>query len=239
VSQTITLSTIQSRVISICGLPATLTTDTTVTLAEMLDYLKMACTLLGGAVKKRSSEFYFTTSSNLSTVANTATVAIPSGFSDLYYLKWLKSSSEEIDLYRATPEDFKAYPNTWNRSECPKIYYRLVGDNIEFFPTPDAVYTVKAYYSTGLYPTDLSSTFNGRDGWDQWIALQAALMVRTRQQKDAADIRMLLYGSDGISGGVNGALLDQLKRDKYGVRQVRDVRGSIFRSERDPWPDNS
>lgn len=237
-SQNVALSTIQSRVCALCGLPSTLDTNTPVTAAVMLDFLKAACALLGGAVKKRVSEFYFTESSTLTTVNGISVVSTPSNFSDLYSLTWQKSTSEEIPLERARTEDFRAYPNAWNDSECTKIFYRIVGNAIEFFPTPDAAYTLNVYYSTGLYPTSTASTFYCRDGWDQWIALQTALMVRGRQQKDATDIRLMLFGPDGQSG-LDKDLRDQLRRDKAGIRRVRDVRSSIMGTQRNPWPSNS
>lgn len=233
-SQTITVSDIQSRVISLCGLPATLTTTTTITLAQMLDFLKISCEALAALVGERASEMYFATLGTLSTVANTATVNLPSGFSELLRLTWQKSASEEIDLVRAQPENMRAYPNSWGNSECTLITYRLQGNTLALYPTPDAVYTINILYSTGLYPADLNATFVARDNWQQWVALQAALLVRARQQKDAGDIRLLLYGPDGVSGGVNDAVKRQARRDNVGVRRVRDVRAPLFTTRKDP-----
>jgi hypothetical protein len=237
VSQTVALSTIQARVITLCDLPETLDTDTPVTSAQMLDFLKLACSLLGGIVKEYAAEMYFTTSGQLSTVADTPTVALPSGFSQLQRLVWLRSDTEELELVPATVEHMAAHPRSWGASETVLIAYRIVGQTIELYPTPDAVYTLKAHYSTGLYPADINASFVAQDGWDQWVTLYTCLLVRKRQQKDASDFMLALYGPDGRSG-VEGNVRKQLKRDRAGVRRVRDVRGGEFSPvmrPRKPW----
>ncbi len=235
-SQTITVSDIQSRVCTLCDLPATLTTDTTVTAAQMLDFLKVSCEMLSGLVGERAAEMYFVTSGTLSTVAATATVALPSGFSDLLKLTWQKSESEEVALERAQPEDMRAWPLSWGDSECTRVTYALRGSNLALYPTPDAIYTLNIDYSTGLYPTSTASTFVAKDNWQLWVTYQACLLVRARQQKDASDFRVMLYGPDMETGGLTASIRRQLKRDKVGVRRVRDVRGALWTSQRDPNP---
>ncbi len=220
-SQSVAVSTIQSRVCTLCDLPAP-TSDTSVTANAMLDLLKVSCSLLAGIVSSEyPGEMYFATSSTLTTVAGVPLVSTPSNFSDLLRLTWQKSDSEEIPLLRATPETMRAWPESWGDSECTEIYYRFSGSAIELFPTPDAAYTLNIHYSTGLYPASTASTFIARDGWDQWITLQTCVLVRARQQKDATDFVMALEK-------LEAAIRRQIKRDRYGVRQIRDLRGDAF-----------
>lgn len=235
-SQTITVSTIQSRVCTLCGIEDTLTADTPFTSTAMLDFLKVGCEELAALVGERASEMYFATTGTVSTVDGTSTVAIPSGMADLLRITWQKSESEEIDLVRATPETMRAWPANWGDSECTAVYYRLLGSTIQLYPTPDAVYTLNLHYTTGLYPVSTASTFVGRDGWSQWITLYVCTLVRARQQKSAADFMELLYGPDHETGGLTARIKRQLRRDRVGVRRVRDVRGPLFRPPRDPWP---
>jgi hypothetical protein len=77
---------------------------------------------------------------------------------------------------------------------------------------------VKIFFSTGLSPTAASDSLVLREGWDLWIGLQTAMLVRMRQQKDPSDIQALL-------GKVEGDMQRQLRRDRFGVRRVRDLRG--------------
>lgn len=235
-SQTITVSTIQSRVCTLCGIEDTLTTDTPLTAAAMLDLLKTACSELAAIVGERASEMYFGATGTVTTVAGTATVALPSNFSDLVRITWQRSESEEIELHRATPETMRAWPHAWDNDECAAIFYDLEASSIRFFPTPDDAYTVNLTYTTGLYPTSTASTFVGRDGWDQWIALYTSVLVRARQQRSAQDFMTLLYGPDLETGGLTARIRKQLKRDRVGIRRVRDRRTPLFASRRDPWP---
>jgi hypothetical protein len=236
VSQTITVSTIQSRVCTLCGIEDTLTADTNPSSTAMLDLLKTACSELAAIVGERASEMYFATTGTVSTVASTATVALPANFSDLLRITWQRSESEEIELHRATPETARAWPNAWNSDECAAVFYTIEGSNLRFFPTPDAVYTVNLRYTTGLYPASTAATFTGRDGWDQWIALYTCVLVRARQQRSAQDFMTLLYGPDLETGGLTARIRRQLRRDRVGVRRVRDRRAPFIRGQRDPWP---
>jgi hypothetical protein len=215
VSQTITVSTIQSRVCTLCGIEDTLTADTNPSSTAMLDLLKTACSELAAIVGERASEMYFATTGTVSTVASTATVALPANFSDLLRITW---------------------PNAWNSDECAAVFYTIEGSNLRFFPTPDAVYTVNLRYTTGLYPASTAATFTGRDGWDQWIALYTCVLVRARQQRSAQDFMTLLYGPDLETGGLTARIRRQLRRDRVGVRRVRDRRAPFIRGQRDPWP---
>lgn len=211
---TVLVSDIQERVRTLCDLPA-YTTTTPITSAMILDYVTVSANLLGALVKEASSEMYFVSSSTLTTTAGVAFVSVPSGFADLLRLSWQKSSSQDIPLDVADVDAFDAYPQAWG-NRVPQ--YRLIGQTIQFYPTPDAAYTLNCYYSTGLRPTSASDSLVLRDGWDLWIGLQAAVFVRMRQQKEASDITAML-------GKVESDLKRQLHRDRFGPRQVRDLRG--------------
>lgn len=218
-AQNILVSTMQERARVMCGLPA-FSTDTTVTTANILDFAKSACAMLGGIVKEYGGEWHTATSSALTTVAGIEVISVPSQLSELLSLKWQKSDSEEIDLSYAALDEMRAHPSAWN--DGYPIRYRLVGQTITFFPTPDDEYTLNAFYTTGLYPTAASDSISCRDGWDQWIALQMAIMCRGVQQKACPEFEMQLEK-------VESSIRRQLKRDRNGIRQARDVRGGEWR----------
>lgn len=210
---TVLVSTIQERVRQLCDLPP-YTTDSPITSAAILDFVATSTTMLAGLVKERSSELYFVAPVDLTTQKNVATIALPQNFGALIRLAWLKSSAEELELEIASADEFRAYPKAW--TVAPR--YRLIGETLEFFPTPDAAYTVRLYHSTGLYVTAANQSLVLRDAWDQWIVLQTAVLVRARQQRDASDFAAAL-------AKLESALGPQMARDRFGVRRVRDLRG--------------
>lgn len=217
----VALTTIRERVRQMCDLPA-FDTESPVTAAAVLDFITSAAALLAALVKERAAELYFTTTADGTTQVGIPTVSLPQNLSELFRISWEKSASESLGLEIANVDEFIAYPNAWG-GQRPK--YRIVGQAVEFFPTPDAAYTLKFYYSTGLYPTAIGDQLALRDGWDQWIVAQTAIFCRTRQGKDASEFeRALAALTDTVKRG--------LRRDRAGVRQVRDVRGTSDRLPR-------
>jgi hypothetical protein len=227
-SQIVAVSTLQERVRVLCGLPAFSTTSAVRT-SDILDFLQASCAMLGGIVKERAGENYLGASGTLMTQADVPWVSLPTQCSDVLRLSWQKSASEEIPLERATVDELQAYPNRWSGDQTPR--YALVGNTIELFPTPDAAYTLRIYYTTGIYVTSTSDQFVCRDWWDQWIVMQACRFVRATQQKDGAEFI-------GMQAEAESKIRSQLKRDHFGVRRVRDLRGTPYGdtvTSRVPW----
>lgn len=214
-SRFVSLTTMQNRVINLCDLPTTLDSTTPVTSAAMLDLLQTSCTLLAGILATSNlANFHFAESDELSTVADTSSMSLPTEASDVLRVSWLKDSETEILLNPATIDQMQSRPTGWN-SQRPT--YRIVGQTLEFFPTPEAAYTVKVYYSTGIYPTSLATNVWCQDGWDQWIVLQTCALVRARQQKACPEF-------EGPLGQLTGAILAKLNRDRSGIHVARDMR---------------
>lgn len=236
-SQSVAVSTIQSRVCQMCDLPTTLTTTTTVTAACMLDFIKTSCTLLAAVVKEYSDEQLLTSYGTITTTANVAAVTLPNNFSDLIRIAWLKATNEEVLLEQAVSDEW--FPMPWSGATNPwsgygRIRYRLKGANtIEFYPTPDAAYTLNLHYTTGIYVTSTSDTIVCRDGWDQWITLMTCTMVRARQQKDGSEFA-------GPLAMLDSSIRRQMKRDRYGRKRIRNSRDApsidyFGRIRRYPW----
>jgi hypothetical protein len=224
-SQLVTVSTIQERVRALCKLPA-LTANTPITTVAMLDFLQAACRKLGALVKERSGENYLTSSGPLTTTAGISIVSLPPQCSDLLRLAWRRSEAEEIELTRANPDEMQAYPSAWGDGWA--VQYRLVGNALEFFPTPDGAYNLRIYYSTGLYVTSTSDQFMCRDNWDQWIALYTCRLVRAAEQKACPEFDMMF-------AEVDSDVRAQLRRDHFGPRQARDVRSREYRRRPEYW----
>lgn len=217
------ISTGIERVRQLCGL-GPFTANSQVTSTAVLDYFKTAAVLLGGMVKEYSDEELLTSSGTITTVPNVAQVSLPTHFSDLIRIVWMRTPTEEIPLEWANVDDWEANPsgglsNAWT-THGP-IKYRLMGANtIELYPTPPGAYTLKLHYTTGIYVTSTSDTLIVRDGWDQWMVLQCCIFVRTSQQKDGSEFWPQLQM-------LEASIRKQLRRDKFGVQTIRDLRGSM------------
>lgn len=80
----------------------------------------------------------------LSTVANTQTVTLPSDFLEIENIS-LTSTNPPGGLSVVTPEIMdRKYPAGYQSGQ--PVVYALLGDTIQFGPTPDGVYTVSLDY---------------------------------------------------------------------------------------------
>jgi hypothetical protein len=236
-SKLVTVSTLAERVRQLCDLPV-YDTETTVTSAAVLDFLQVSFCELAAIAKEYTTADMLTSFGTLTTTATVSTVSMPTNFSDLVRISWLKDSTTEIDLEKANPNEFRAAPNGGYSSGWDgygTIRYRLMGPaTIELFPTPNAAFTLRLYYTTGIYVTATSDVVMMRDGWEQWVVLNACGLVRMRQQKTADD-----PGPGNFFAQRDKKEMDirrQLKRDKFGINRIRDERSNDQqRRAREPW----
>lgn len=220
------LSTLRDRVITLCDLPAVLDTTTSPTAAQILDLLQASCSMLSGIIREHpGASFHFADSDTLTTSAGIASVSLPTAASELLRVSWIRDSDSETMLVPATIEGMRDRPAGWDSATVPS--YRVVGQTIELFPTPEAAHSIKVYYSTGLYPSAITSYVWCMDGWDQWIAVHTSTLVRARQQRACPELDMMLAQT-------GQSIRSQFRRD-YGVSRVRDLRGSDVIRTLDPW----
>ncbi len=84
------------------------------------------------------------TNTTLSTVAGTQTVTLPSDFLEMENIT-LTNTTPPAALSVVTPEIMdRKFPNGYVTGQ--PVVYAIVGDAIQFGPTPDAVYTVSLDY---------------------------------------------------------------------------------------------
>lgn len=225
-SVSVTVAQLQEKIRTRMDLPAYSST-TFISTDEILDMVKTSAQMLSGIIDAAWGEHYFTTSTNLSTVANTSTVPLPSNFGNLIKLAWRKSATEpRIFLEQANLEAWDPYPSNWT-DVTPK--YRVIGESIELFPTPDAVYTLPLYYSTGIFVTQTSDTIPIRVGWDEWLVLDVCIKILQKQDLDASQ---LLAQRERVEAIVRQ---NATRRDRSKPRQVRDVRGMVMAPGDIPW----
>lgn len=129
-------------------------------------------------------EGYRDKTGTVATVANTATAALPSDFKTLRSRPWIANGDVPWTLRRLNPDQVHAY---YNRRDIP-TGYMIVGGNFEFFPTPNAVYTVNLRYvpsSTVLVSGSDSITIP--NGWERYPIELALLAVDQQQQRSIQD----------------------------------------------------
>jgi hypothetical protein len=102
-----------------------------------------------------------------------------------------------------------------------QLYYRLVDDDtIEFLPPATRVTTVTVTYvrAAPALAAD-ADTYDGRNGWDEWVVLDAAVKCL---MKEESDVRALIAERDALWEEIKpqAAAKDLVEPDR-----VRDVEG--------------
>lgn len=124
-------------------------------------------------------EGYRDKTGTVATVAGTATVALPSDF--------LKARAVDVlDSGRYRPLHLFAIAQTygWDQQEIPRGYMH-VGANLELFPTPNAVYTIRLrYVPTAPVLDDDSDTIDIPNGWEDWIIHAVLAVLDEREERD-------------------------------------------------------
>ena len=116
------------------------------------DFISMAEERLSADISSRSMD----TKSNLSTVAGTATVALPTDMVEMRRLQIV--SSYNTVLKYVTPDQLSADYFT-NQVGLPQVF-TIVGGNIELAPVPDAVYTLEITYKQRIPALSDTNTTN-------------------------------------------------------------------------------
>jgi hypothetical protein len=160
----------------------------------------------------------------VNTVAGTATYALPA---DCYqvlsiHLEW---APMQFEVLHATSVRERVYYQNWTywARNAPKAYrlrgtQAAAGQTLELFPTPSSAVLARVRYIPEFAPlADDVTTFDSVNGWENLIALAAAIDLRTFAEKDLGSLPGLLAKEEARIRG----LADQ--RSANEAEQVVDV----------------
>lgn len=177
---------------------------------------------------------YFAVDSSLSTIAGTATVALPATFYQLVsvHIRWTTARNEEVRELPAEGDRFILSDAGQWTEDAPKAF-RIVGSNIEFYPTPTSVQTVVLrHVPTATQLAALSDPTPSINGWHKLCALQIA-----------KEMRMIRGQANGMLEGAYQQELERIttiaaERALNEPARIRDVAPEVSRYSRwgMPWP---
>ena len=127
---------------------------------------------------------YRDTQATLATVANTATKALPTDLRTALAVDIL-----EAGYYRPLKrlQNGRTYP--FQAAAGIPIGYMLIGANLEFFPTPDAVYTVRVRYipQATVLSSGGTTSMDIPNRWERYVVQLALLEVDQQQERSIQD----------------------------------------------------
>lgn len=163
--------------------------DPHVTDAEITRYVNQSIAALHGLLVQ-ASEDDFTATQTITTVAGTSGYALGATFYKLISVEaTINGFIRQLDRWTWAEHAVYRNASTWSLVSQP-ISYRLVGaDAIEFRPTPDGVYTVVVYFAPAAVQLAADGdTYDGRDGWEEWVVLDSAIKAKTKSEESVTDL---------------------------------------------------
>src|SRR5688572_3438947 len=110
-------------------------TDTHVTTAMALDFVKRSAQKLAGLIQEAgASEQYLTLNTTLSTVADVPVVSLPANTADVIRVALVLDGDREVQLQVAPLDEWNPDQVNWDNNFIP--YYRVMGATLTLFPTP-------------------------------------------------------------------------------------------------------
>lgn len=152
--------------------------------AELTDYINGSLQELYDLMVAKGVD-YFTTSSTISTDGTTKVYSLPSNFYKLAGVDYLLNGVSTTMQPFVFADRNKYFTN--NRV----VRYRVVGSQIRFEPAP-AAQTITIWYVPVL--TKLvsdSDTFDGINGWEEFVIIDAAIKALVKQEDDPQELMIL------------------------------------------------
>lgn len=205
----------------------TIGTTSFVTSAQMLQLLKRSVGRLSALLTRSFSDGYWARTATLTTQAGVDVVSLPPGFQTLTSLHWV-DGNDALLLARAHDVDYTPHAESWAGS-YPWLWdvgrasrYVLEGSAIRLIPPPAGAYTLRCAYQAGLSISSLDDVISAQDdSWADWLALDACIIIRSREDKDASNFILLKQE-------IEQNLRDQAQqRDRLATYQIRDVRDEL------------
>lgn len=151
--------------------------------AEVTTYINASVAELHDLMIASYGNEYKVTAYTFSTVAGTATSALPSAF---YKILGLDVQSGG-DWHSLKQFNFNERNRTTDDVGAPSLRYRLIGDNIMFSPTPDAVYSMKLWYipkATAL--SSGSDTLDDLNSFAEYVIVDVAIKMLMKEESDVS-----------------------------------------------------
>jgi hypothetical protein len=197
--------------------------------AMCLDFIQSGCERLSGLVTRAFGDHYWQQTATLATQAGLDLVSLPSDTMTISSVHWLTNNSAyplaRADVHEYDPRSQSwGQPNDWSPTYGVLPMYTVEANVIRLVPTPNAVYSLRVAYTTGLFVTALTDTIPANLGWKEYLVNDFAEMVRQREDKDASNFTARRME-------VQDQILDQAaQRDRFATYQVRDTRNVDRRS---------
>ena len=159
---------------------------------ELTDNINCGLQELYDLIIEVQDQDWYLSSVSFSTVPNTDTYAIGSGqaipITDFYRMRGLDITFGQNIVISARPfmwserNRYKWYSG-WLYTQ--PVFYRLIGNALKLMPAPNGSFSLTMWYTPIFEPllVNLTDTFDGIDGFEEYAVLSAAIKLLTKQEQ--------------------------------------------------------
>jgi hypothetical protein len=137
-----------------------------------------------------AGELYKITSTSISLVANQDTYSLPSDFYKLLGVD-LSSQGQPVTLKKfefAERNKYSYYP-FYNTRGLTALKYIVQGDSLRFIPMPNSNDSITVWYAPTMPAlVNDADTFDGVNGWEDYIVFDAAIKMLIKEESDPTAI---------------------------------------------------
>ena len=227
-ARTRTLAQIREEALLLADMPNT----TFATSAEATRRVNLSIARLWDRIVQKDGGRYFKEPRTVSTVAGVATTEIGTLGSSLNALAGSFYRLVSLDVtVDGEARDIKRLPDWELRHELQnvtgwgsrEVFYEMEagtsGQRLRWFPTPDAVHTVTAWViPTAPILVQDSDTFDGINGWEDWVAHDVAIYLLGREESDPS---LLMAERQRIEDGIISMISGRDASEPHRPRSVR------------------
>lgn len=160
---------------------------------------------------------YFESEQTITTVAGTASYALPAAYYATIGVDFQRSTGQYLPLRRIMVQERNMFPaSAADRS----FAYRIVGSNVVLYPTPSAVQTYRHLYVP--IATNLSAdgdTVDGIAGWEELIINDAARKCLAKEESDTSAIEREIARDEAR---IENARLSRYLADTHRIARVNE-----------------
>jgi cell division protein FtsB len=161
--------------------------------AELTRYVNASAKKLYNMLVE-AGEFYFISQDDIAITSNESTYPLADDFFKLLGIDIvLDAAGNAVTLLPFQFDQRNAYlfTPTWNVVGISNLRYMIQGPNVKFAPVPNGNQTVRVWYApTFTNLVDDTDTFDGINGWEEYVILDVAIKMMGKEESDTNDLKV-------------------------------------------------
>lgn len=188
-----------------------------VTDAELNTYINASIDELYDLLIASRGENYYVKSYSFTTSTNVDTYALPADFLKLMGVDYVTSTTQAITLKAFRWQERNRFREPFYNTRNYNLMYQVRGDNLVFIPTPNGNQQIKLWYvPRALDLTTDTSSFDGINGWEEYVVIDAAIKMRVKEESPVEELMIakqdmrsrILSASSGRDSGEPARVVD-------------------------------